>query len=382
MAGLSYQFLSSVHQLPAERWNRLAATDSPFVRHEWMAALEDSDATSATTGWQPQHLLVQQSGEDRLLIPGFLKSHSYGEYVFDWAWADAYQRYGEAYYPKLVSAVPFTPCYGPRLLGNWQDPELVRFALGSIQQSCHAKGWSGWHCLFPTPEQSQCLDEQGVAVRTGTQFHWFNRGFSSFEEFVGTFSSRKRKNLLKERRRLMEQGFTFEVVTGAALSDEHWDFFYPLYQHTYLKRSGHGGYLGRSFFRQLGATLAEHCVLIVAEKGGERVAASLLLQDADTLYGRYWGCRAEFDFLHFETCYYQGIDYAIKHNLQRFDGGAQGEHKLARGFEPVLTYSHHYLSDTRFQQAVNDFLQQEAVMVGEYFKDAEAHLPFRHDESA
>ncbi|MDO3388717.1 GNAT family N-acetyltransferase [Gilvimarinus sp. SDUM040013] len=381
MAELTHRFLTSIDQCTQDDWNRLMVSDYPFSRHQWFAALELSGATTAQTGWQPYHLLVEEAGVCVLIVPLFIKTHSYGEYVFDWAWADAYQHHGLSYYPKMLSAIPFTPCLGTRLIGGWQRQDLLKFALAAIKEECDTRGLSGWHCLFPNALQSDALSEIGLARRTGTQFHWFNRNYRDFGDFVATFSSRKRKNVLKERRRVLEQGFTFEVVAGNELAPEHWQFFYPLYQHTYLKRSGHAGYLGAEFFQRLGTTLPQNCVMVIARLEGRQVAASLLLRDSTTLYGRYWGCIEEFDFLHFETCYYQGIDYAISQGLQRFDGGAQGEHKLARGFEPVTTVSHHWLQDVRFQAAIDDFLQRESAMVQSYFNDARDHLPFKHEAS-
>ncbi|MBU2886253.1 GNAT family N-acetyltransferase [Gilvimarinus agarilyticus] len=379
MTELTHHFLTSIDQCPAHLWDALAGTDYPFNRHAWLTALEHSGATTANTGWQPYHLLVEEGGTPALLIPSFIKAHSYGEYVFDWAWADAYQHQGLDYYPKLISAVPFTPCYGPRILGRWQEQHVLDYAITTMKRECERCELSGWHCLFPDSEQSTALDSANLARRTGTQFHWHNRHYRSFDDFVATFTSRKRKNVLKERRRVAEQGFTFKVLSGQALTEEHWRFFYPLYQRTYLKLSGHAGYLGQAFFTQLGTNMAEHCVMVIASQADKPVAASLMLKDSETLYGRYWGCLAEFDFLHFETCYYQGIDYAIAGGLQRFDGGAQGEHKLARGFEPIATVSHHWLRDQRFQAAVDDFLQQETAMVQGYYNDAKEHLPFKHE---
>ena len=372
---MQYQCLSSVHDLGAQQWNRLAGSDYPFTRFEWFAALEDSGATSPDTGWQPHHLMVADEGVPVLLVPAFIKHHSYGEYVFDWAWADAYRQYGQDYYPKLLSAVPFTPCYGPRFLGRWSERERD-FLLAAVQRECLRLQLSGWHCLFPTPECSGELSRAGLAQRSACQFHWYNRGFDSFADFVAGFASRKRKNVLKERRRVREQGFECVALSGQDIRAEHWTFFYQLYRRTYLKRSGHSGYLPEAFFSHLGASMAEHCVLVLAERDGQPVAGSLFLRDSTTLYGRYWGCLAEYDFLHFETCYYQGIDYAIAEGLSRFDGGAQGEHKLARGFEPVITYSNHWLADERFNAAIDDFVYQEADMVQEYYAEARGHLPF------
>ncbi|MCP8900337.1 GNAT family N-acetyltransferase [Gilvimarinus sp. HB14] len=377
MAKLTHRFLTSIDQCSDIDWNSLLVGDNPFNRHQWFAALEHSGATTADTGWQPFHLLVEENGSPALIIPSFIKAHSYGEYVFDWAWADAYQRYGLEYYPKLISAVPFTPCYGPRFLGS-DDLEVHAYALEAIKNECESRDLSGWHCLFPSREISEQLREQGLGQRTACQFHWFNRDYQSFDDFVASFSSRKRKNVLKERRRVREQGFSFRTVSGAGISADDWAFFYQMYARTYLKRSGHTGYLNEEFFALLGQHLSEQCVMVIAYLESQPVAASLLLRDSRTLYGRYWGSLAEFDFLHFETCYYQGIDYAIAEGLQRFDGGAQGEHKLARGFEPVLTYSNHWLADERFDEAIVDFLEQEAAMVAAYQQGAQAHLPFRN----
>ncbi|WP_020210712.1 GNAT family N-acetyltransferase [Gilvimarinus chinensis] len=378
---MQHQFVSSVHDIGEAAWQTLAADGHahmpyPFMSYPWLAALEDAGVCDEESGWQPHHLYITDQGAPALIIPSYIKTHSYGEYVFDWAWADAYQHYGLDYYPKLISAVPFTPCYGPRLLGR-SEPSVQYFALECLKRECEAQGLSGWHCLFPAPELSQTLTAAGFGQRSACQFHWFNRGYDSFEDFVATFSSRKRKNVVKERRKVREQGFHFRTLAGADIGDSDWAFFYQMYLRTYLKRSGHTGYLNEAFFQRLGATLADQCVMIVAYLDTQPVAASLLLRDNDTLYGRYWGSLAEFDFLHFETCYYQGIDYAIAQGLTRFDGGAQGEHKLARGFEPVLTYSNHWLADERFNPAIADFLQQEAAMVASYQQDARAHLPYK-----
>jgi hypothetical protein len=377
------EFLSSIHQISAREWNALCPETYPFVRHEFLAALEDSGSTNAASGWQPQHLLIRERGELVAAMPLYLKQHSYGEYVFDWGWADAYRRHGYHYYPKLISAIPFTPCQGPRLLTGStavSEPLLDDLVTGmqELGTKLHA---SGWHCLFP--EQPLCtqLHTRGIHRRLGCQFHWFNRGYGSFGDFVGTLSSRKRKNILKERRQVAERGFRFVVKEGTEISTSDWDYFHSLYQITYLKRSGHGGYLTRDFFQRIGATMPQNTLMIIAEHQQGSVAAALFFFDKDTLYGRYWGCAREFDFLHFETCYYQGIDYAIARGLKRFDGGAQGEHKLARGFEPVPTWSNHWLENPDFRYAIEHFLGQEETAVQEYIAEAQSQLPFKQAAS-
>lgn len=372
---MQLEFISSIHAVSPEHWNALLGSDYPFTRHEFLAALEDSRAVGGNSGWHSRHLLVHEGGTLVAALPGYLKMHSYGEYVFDWAWADAYRRHGQRYYPKWLSAIPFTPCRGPRLLGR-NDSATIQGISKGLTHYCQREGLSGWHVLFPEAELSEHLKAAGSNQRLGCQFHWFNHHYASFDDFIATFTSRKRKNVLKERRRVKAQGFGFSTLTGAAITPEHWQIFYQLYQRTYLKRSGHGGYLNEAFFQALGAHLSEHCVLVLAQLKQQTVAAALYLRDQDTLYGRYWGCLAEFDKLHFETCYYQGIEYAIQHNLSRFDGGAQGEHKIARGFAPVLTYSNHSLCDPRFAAAVTDFVTEEAAVLKHYHQDALAHLPF------
>jgi predicted N-acyltransferase len=377
------RFISSIHEVHSHHWNLLCPADYPFVRHEFLAALEDSGSIAVNTGWQAHHLLVEQDGELIAAMPGYLKTHSYGEYVFDWAWADAYRRYGLEYYPKWINAIPFTPCQGERLLTStdYQSPELLALIADALTNACVKQQYSGWHCLFPGMALSEQLQTQGAMQRKGCQFHWFNRHYQDFEGFVATMSSRKRKNILKERRQVQEQGFEFQVKTGAQLTPDDWTTFYALYRNTYLKRSGHSGYLSAGFFQQLGATMSGNLVLISASKIDDAdkqvMAAALFVRDSNTLYGRYWGCFEEYQFLHFETCYYQGIDYAITNQLQRFDGGAQGEHKIARGFEPVITYSNHWIKEPGFRTAIGQFLQEESEQIHRYAEQAQQLLPFK-----
>ncbi len=380
---MQIRFIQSILLLDPAAWNALCPADYPFVRHEFLAALELSGCTSAQSGWQPYHLLLENAGELVAVMPGYVKSHSYGEYVFDWAWADAYRRHGLSYYPKWICAIPFTPCFGPRVLAapGVATAELLPDIIAALQSESLTRGWSGWHCLFPDKSLSDQLNNQSVMQRLGCQFHWANHDYRDFGDFVATMNSRKRKNILKERRQVQEQGFAFVMKTGGQLVPEDWEIFYALYRTTYLKRSGHKGYLSADFFQRLGATMSDQLVMICAVNADDPeqqvIAASLFLRDSDCLYGRYWGCFEEYQFLHFETCYYQGIDFAIAHGLQRFDGGAQGEHKIPRGFSPRFTYSNHWIAEPGFRSAIAQFLQQEAEGIIQYAAEAATLLPFK-----
>ncbi len=376
---LQVKFLPSLQQIDQLQWNQLAGTDYPFLRHEFLLALETSASTSTETGWQPCHLTLYRGAELIALLPLYLKSHSYGEYVFDWGWADAWHRHGKEYYPKLTSAIPFTPATGPRLcVATGEDRALIFNAvIEAIAALAKQQQASSWHLLFPELEDARQLEKLGASLRQASQFHWFNRGYSCFEDFLAAFNSRKRKSLRRERRRVEEQGISLRVVEGADISAADWERFYHFYQMTYAKRSGHGGYLNREFFLQIGASMPQHCVMILAYQNQRAVAGSLCFKSSNTLYGRYWGCEQELDCLHFEACYYQGIEYCIRHGLQRFDPGAQGEHKIQRGFEPISTWSSHWIADADFARAIADFTQREQTHIGEYIEQASTYLPFK-----
>jgi predicted N-acyltransferase len=384
------RFINSIYEISAEQWNSLCPTDYPFVRHEFLAALESADCTTAKTGWKPQHLLLFDGSQLIAAMPGYIKTHSYGEYVFDWAWADAYRHHELAYYPKWINAIPFTPCTGARLLckPNARTSDFIAAIVDALSAAGIEQGFSGWHCLFPPMDLSNQLHTQGVIQRTGCQFHWFNHNYQSFDDFLARMSSRKRKNILKERRQIEEQGFYFSHKAGAQLTTNDWNLFYKLYRNTYLKRSGHSGYLSAQFFHSLGATMKDNIVLICAhkidepldEKEDNIIAAAFFIRDQHAIYGRYWGCMDEYQFLHFETCYYQGIEFAINNSIVRFDGGAQGEHKIARGFEPVLTYSNHWIARPDFAAAITAFIEREAQAVQHYAMEAHSLLPFKANE--
>ncbi len=372
-------FITDIAQVGAAPWNSLCGADYPFVRHEFLNALEASRSIGKGTGWQAQHLVVYENDALIAAMPLYIKAHSYGEYVFDWSWADAYQRYGLQYYPKLVSAIPFTPCPGARLLlsPGASQAQLLPRIVEEIKQQLSKLGASSWHCLFPLADFSDQLIALQIPQRLGTQFHWFNRGYKTWDDFVAAMNSRKRKSINKERRTVTEQGIRFSALRAHEIRAEDWQLFYQFYCNTYLKRSGHPGYLTQEFFNLLRQSFSQYCLMMVAHKDDQPIAAALFFIDSKTIYGRYWGCLAEYDFLHFETCYYQGIEYAIKHGLERFDGGAQGEHKIQRGFEPIATYSNHFLVQPDFHNAIEKFLQSEKPSVELYMQDAKTYLPFK-----
>ncbi len=383
---MQVSFVHSIHQIDPAQWDDLWNSDYPFTRHAFFAALEDSGSTRGETGWQPWHALVKQDGKLIGIMPLFMKTHSYGEYVFDWAWADAYARHHLNYYPKLVNAIPFTPSTGPRIalaghLSRSSRAAVMQKLQGRIVEVLAEQQGSSWHCLFPNAASQELLVGLPLIRRYGSQFHWFNQGFADFGDFLGSFSSRKRKNLSKERRKVADAGLTLRLREGGDISSEEWDQFYRLYHHTYLKRSGGYGYLGHSFFKLLAEAMPDQVLLVTAEIGGAgaMVAGAFYLRDSQTLYGRYWGALEEYDALHFEACFYQGIEYAIREKLQRFDPGAQGEHKIQRGFTPVKTCSYHWLAEPRFAEAVSHYCQQEARQMDAYIADARTYLPFRRE---
>lgn len=376
MSTLSLERLDSISQIAAEQWDSLIPSGYPFLRHGFLQALEASGSVCAATGWQPAHRVVRADGRLAGLMPLYLKSHSYGEYVFDFQWADAWERAGRRYYPKALSAVPFSPVQGPRLLA--QDAQVAGCLLDDLDLELHEGQVSGLHLLFNDGREDALLAERGWLLRLGCQFHWFNRGYRCFDDFLAACNSRKRKNFRRERERILGAGIEFQWLAGYELTPADWERFYPFYAATYLKR-GRRPYLTPEFFPLLGAGVAESVRLVFARHRGRDVAGALFLVGDDCLYGRYWGCLEEYDSLHFETCFYQGMERCIAEGLQRFDAGAQGEHKLLRGFEPVLTRSWHRLQPG-LHEAVADYLQQEREGVREYQQDAMAYLPYRRAE--
>ena len=353
----------------------------PFLQPRFLAALEESGSTTAATGWQPCHQTVSD-GDTRAFMPLYVKDHSYGEYVFDWAWADAYHRHGLAYYPKLVTAIPFTPATGPRVRfsGAGRRDAQVATLVDNTLELARREGASSWHLLFPDDDHLQLFERPDLLHRKGVQYHWHNRGYRSFDDFLATLNSRKRKMIRRERREVAGQRLTIERRTGDAIDTELWQAFALFYQRTYLKRSGSTGYLTPGFFTDFGPALADQCLMVAAWDSGRIIAAALYFFDDHTLFGRYWGCAREFDFLHFELCYYQGIEFAIEAGIHRFDAGAQGEHKIIRGFEPVVTHSLHWLAEPAFADAVARFLREESLHVDHHLERARELLPYRNPE--
>lgn len=366
--------IEDISVIDAAAWDRLF-DHYPFTRHAFLHALEASGSVGGKSGWRPLHIVAYHGDSLVLAMPGYLKYHSYGEYVFDWSWADAYQRHGLEYYPKYINAIPFTPATGPRIgcVGNDYLAPLQSYLKTLLEE----RQLSGHHLLFPPADSLAPWLENGWVARRGVQFHWYNHDYRDFDDFLAGFTSRKRKSLKRERRRIDEQQLQCETVRGDLASPEQWQRFYECYQMTYLKRSGHGGYLTKSFFQRIADTMGEQIVLVCARHEGDIIACALCFADDENLYGRYWGCLMDFDQLHFELCYYRGIEYCIEHGLRHFDPGAQGEHKIQRGFEPIHTWSLHHLSDLEFHRAVADFCQREAAHNEDYLEAAKELLPFK-----
>ena len=370
------QTLFRLAEIEPARWDALIGNDpQPFVRHAFLSSLEDSGSVGGRTGWRAQHQLLESvAGEAVAALPLYRKTHSNGEYVFDWAWADACHRAGIEYYPKLLCAVPFSPVTGARLLG---DREAAGQLLDELSEALVEQGYSGLHVNFTQPDADAVFrGREGWLERIGCQFHWHNRGYRDFQDFLDSLTSRKRKQLRKEREQVMGQGIAFEWREGHQLSETEWDFVYACYANTYHVR-GQAPYLTRDFFSLLAERMPASIRVVLAEQNGRPVAMAFSLIGGDGLYGRYWGCLDAFDRLHFETCFYQGIEQAIAAGLSRFDAGAQGEHKLIRGFEPVITRSWHYLAHPGLRAAVSDFLAQERLGVLRYAEAAREALPYR-----
>lgn len=373
MSAISIQTHPNIDTIPAADWDRLAGTH-PFTSHRFLRALEISGSVGPGTGWQPLHLSAMLDDTLIGVAPLYAKSHSQGEYIFDHAWADAYMRAGGDYYPKLQCAVPFTPATGPRLLSP--DPMVQRALLSGMAQIAQRVGASGVHVTFCTREEVGLGAEAGFLPRVTQQFHWVNRDYADFDEFLGDLSSRKRKALRKERQRAQEFGGTIRQLTGDDLRPEHWDAFWRFYQDTGSRKWGRP-YLTRGFFDCLQETMRDDVLLVLAERDGQPIAGALNFIGSDTLYGRYWGCVEDHPFLHFELCYHQAIDFAIDRGLARVEAGAQGEHKLSRGYLPVEIHSLHWVQDAGFMRALQDYLDQERNAMGQEIAAIADWGPFR-----
>ena len=372
------QIKSSINDIPAEQWQQLNLSGNPFVSYSFLSALEAHDCLDKW-GWQPRFItLIDENQTLIAALPMYLKDNSYGEFVFDWAWADAYSRQGLQYYPKLVVAVPYTPATGPRLLTHQKHDkillrkELIEAAL-AYAKSIHV---SSLHYLFTTNEETDQLEQTGLLRRSGCQFHWQNDQYKSFDNFLSSLSSKKRKQIRKERRDVIAAGLEIELLHGRDTNVEHWDIFYQFYASTFSRKSGYAT-LTKDFFKALSQSMPDQVILVLAKYQGEYVAGTFNLLGEDSLYGRHWGCSQTFSGLHFELCYYQLIDYCIQHGIKRFEAGAQGEHKLSRGFLPTTTWSAHWLAHPEFSNIIAEFLQHEQKGIQDYIDVLGEHSPFK-----
>lgn len=378
MADMRITRIDSLDELSPRAWNALRGTDNPFMRFEFLAALEHHGCVGDDAGWVPHFLVAERDGQLVGAVPMYLKYHSFGEFVFDWAWAHAYENTGRRYYPKLVVAAPYTPITGPRILAadTAEGPQIVRALIDAALEQARSLKVSSLHWLFVNREDAPRLQERGLMRRAGCQFHWLNRGYRDFDDFLDQFSSAKRKKIKRERRRVTEGGIEYERVPGDRINETHWDRFYDFYHSTFWKK-GNFAPLSRSFFSELSRAMPDNVMLILAKHRGEYVGGALFLHNDHTLYGRHWGCSEEFHSLHFETCYYRAIDFCIERGIKCFEAGAQGEHKVSRGFVPVTTWSAHWVRDERFRLAVDDFLGRERQAIASYVEELQQHLPYK-----
>ena len=376
---MEISFLNSIDNISEEAWNSVIDSDYPIIQYSFLKTLESTNCVGEGTGWLPFHLIIK---EDDLLVgimPLYLKTDSHGEFIFDWSWANAFFQNGLDYYPKLVSAIPFTPAQGPRLClinENKRIPALQKIRK-EIEVLASNSNISSMHILLPRMEELDFYKETGFSQRTSYSFHWFNNGYESFEGFLEDLTSRQRKNIKKEREKVLKQSISLEKLDGGSISEGMWNKFYEFYQATYYKR-GMRPYLNLDFFKEISSVLPDSILLVMAKNSSNQyVAGALNFLDSSNLYGRYWGCLDEYDSLHFEACYYQGIDFCIDKGLKRFDPGVQGEHKIRRGFWPIETYSAHWIKDLRFREAIDKFLLEEEKHIKNYTNESRTLLPYK-----
>ncbi|MGD9738118.1 MAG: GNAT family N-acetyltransferase [Bauldia sp.] len=356
------------------------AAYNPFVSHDFLSSLEESGSAAARTGWEPHHLILEEGSRITGALPAYLKTHSMGEYVFDHGWADAYQRAGGRYYPKLQASVPFTPVTGPRLLvggGDGADERRLRLASGALEFARH-RHLSSVHVTFLPEAETATFEEAGYLTRIDQQFHFVSDGYADFDGFLDSLASRKRKAIRKERREAVGDDITIDCLTGRDITEDAWDAFFAFYMDTGSRKWGQP-YLTRHFFSLIGERMADRTLLVMAKRAGRYIAGAINFIGSDTLYGRNWGCIEQHPFLHFEVCYYQAIEWALAHGLTRVEAGAQGEHKLARGYMPAPTYSAHWIADARFRAAVAGFLRRERAQTEHDIEAFAAQSPFRHE---
>jgi len=375
------QIKTSINDLSAEQWQQLSHKNNPFVSHHFLSALENHDCLEKW-GWLPRFVTLFDQQQLIAALPMYLKDNSYGEFVFDWAWADAYSRQGLAYYPKLVVAVPYTPATGPRLLTHpeFDAVELRQALMNAALDYAKSIQVSSLHYLFTTETETNELEQSGLLRRSGCQFHWQNNDYNNFDDFLSTLSSKKRKQIRKERRDVVGAGLEIELLHGRDTLAEHWEVFHRFYVSTFSRKSGYAT-LSKAFFQGIAKTMPDQTILVLAKHQGEYVAGTFNLLGGDTLYGRHWGCSQSFSGLHFELCYYQLIEYCIQHGIKRFEAGAQGEHKLSRGFLPTTTWSAHWLAHPEFSKIIAEFLQHEHKGIQDYMEVLSEHSPFKNKDN-
>lgn len=376
---MNIRILESLAEVSAEQWNALSDGRFPFIRHEFLRAMEKHDAVGELYGWYPQYLIIEEQGQLIAASPMYIKDNSYGEFVFDWAWADAWHRAGLNYYPKLVVAIPYTPATGPRLLVR-PDKDFKTYAAQLIDAATtHAQqsGMSSLHWLFTDERDTQTFQtDPRHLMRLGCQFHWHNAGYRDFDDYLSHFTQQKRKKIRRERRMVGEQGVEIEIRHGDEMEDYHWDIYHRFYRSTFERKSGIPT-LSQDFFMEIGQSMPRNVVVVMARHDDAYVAAAFNIRGTDTLYGRHWGCSRQFHSLHFEACYYQGLDYCIKHGLQRFEPGAQGEHKISRGFLPSPTWSAHWIAHEGFREGLTRYLDHEREAIKDYMQELQHHSPFK-----
>lgn len=380
---LEVSITETLSDIDAETWHTVAGSSEPFLRYEFLSALERQSCVGGKVGWHPRHLLVRdEAGKLLGAMPMYVKTNSFGEFVFDWSWASAYRESGMEYYPKLVVSIPFTPVTGSRLLVHPDaDADLIRKVMVKHAiEIAEENDITGIHWLFPTGEEARFFRGTEMTMRLGFQYHWCNNGYACFDDFLGAFNSRKRKKVRRERRRVEESGVTFRVIHGNEADEATWETVHEFYENTFEKKGNYPA-LTLDFFKEIGRTMGGQIVLVMARHDGFNVACAVNFRSDDALYGRYWGCSDDFHSLHFETCYYQGIEYCINNGIRRFEPGAQGEHKIGRGFLPTRTWSAHWIADTRFRKMINNFCRQERQLMELECHDLGKRSPFRLDST-
>lgn len=369
----------TLQSISKDQWNVLAGKQYPFTQYEFLAALENNGAVGKEYGWLPHFFLAFNDKELVGALPLYIKFNSYGEFVFDWAWADAYQQHGLRYYPKLVTSIPYTPATGPRLLikDNLHFQEIADTLIDAVLLFAKQSQVSSYHCLFTDSKDTDYFKNHSqFMMRLGCQFHWSNNNYTSFNHYLEHLTSKKRKQIKRERRIVNEQNIEIEILNGITATDLHWDIYHQFYENTFERKSGMPT-LSKSFFKEIAVTMAENIVLVMAKYENEYVASAFNLKGSDTLYGRHWGCSEDFDNLHFEACYYQGLEYCIENKLKSFEPGAQGKHKIARGFLPTKTWSAHWVAHPQFSESIKHFLQHETAGMLNYIDELNEHSPFK-----